>query len=432
MLFQNITIIDETFRVKSNMFVGVQGNRIGYIGTQPPQKDFGRNVDGNHRLLMPGFYNAHAHSPMSLMRGYGENMALQSWLNDRIFPFEACLDGDAVYAGTLLALAESLRTGIVSTTDMYYMTDSMVRVFSESGCKGNISRSITNFLDEDLWEMDAAKEMKAAFEAYHMADDGRIRIDMSLHAEYTSTPKTVRQLADYTRRIGARQHVHVSETKTEHEECKARHGKTPVAYLAENGLFDVPATAAHCVWIEGEDYRILKEKGVTVAVNPVSNMKLASGVCDVKALQGHQISTAIGTDSVASNNSLNFLEEMKMFALAGKVHFADPTRVTPQDAIRAATRNGALSQGRTDCGILREGSRADLIVLDTAQPNMAPVHNMMNNIVYSADPSNIVMTMVDGKVLYENGEYSTIDVEKAVAMVEKATGRILSELVKDK
>ncbi|MGI6737537.1 MAG: amidohydrolase family protein [Anaerovoracaceae bacterium] len=426
MLFQNITILDEEFQAREGMYVGIEGPWIDYLGAAPPQKDYGETRDGRGFLLMPGFYNAHAHSPMTLMRGYGENMALQEWLTDRIFPFEAQLDGNAVYWGTMLAMAESLRTGIVSTTDMYYFTEDMVRAVLESGAKNNISRSITNFMDEDLFDMDAGREMKEAFERFHMAGEGRVRIDMSLHAEYTSTPKTVDQLAAYTGEIGARQHVHVSETRREHEECIERHGQTPVAYLAAHGLFDAPTTAAHCVWVTDEDRRILRDKGVTVAVNPVSNLKLASGVCNVQALLDSGIGTAIGTDSVSSNNSLNFFEEMKVFAIAGKAHYNNPVAVTPADALRAATRGGALSQGREDCGLLRQGCRADLVMLDLRGPNWHPVHSLANNLVYSADPGAVKMTMVDGRVLYENGDYKTIDLERTICEVEKATDGILS------
>lgn len=429
MLFKNITILDENLAVKENMYVGVKGDTISYIGDSMPKEEYGEEVEGRNKLLMPGFYNVHGHSPMTLLRGYGENMALQDWLSKKIFPFEAKLDGNAVYQGTLLAMAESIGSGIVSTTDMYYFTDEMVDAFLESGSKGNISRSVTNFSDKNLFDLPAGKEMKDAFQKYHMAGDGKIRIDMSLHAEYTNPEKTIVQLAEFTKEIGARQHVHVSETQLEHRECKERHnGMTPVAYLASCGLFDCPATAAHCVWIEGEDYDILKEKGVTVAVNPISNLKLASGVCNVQALLDKDINVAIGTDSVASNNSLNFLEEMKVFAIAGKAHYNNPVAVTPKDTVYAATRGGALAQGRDDCGLMKEGYKADLVMLDIGGVNMHPVHNLLNNIVYSSNTGNIEMTIVDGKVLYHLGEYRTLDIEKIIYEVKKATATILAAL----
>lgn len=429
MLFKDITIIDESFQVCENMYVGIDGEKITYISKDAPKEDFGRVYDGRGKLLMSAFINTHAHSPMTLMRGYGENMALQDWLNKRIFPFEAKLTGEAVYWGTLLAMAESIRFGIVSTTDMYYFSEDMIRAIEESGTKNNLSRSVTCFDDSQMWELESAREMKEIYQTYHNAANGRIRVDMSIHAEYTSTPKIVRQMAEYTSSIGANMHVHLSETKLEHEECKARHnGLTPAAYFNSLGLFDTRTTAAHCVWLEDEDYAILKEKGVTVASNPVSNMKLASGVCNVPRLLAEGINVSLGTDSVASNNSLNFIEEMKYFATAAKERLKDPTAVTPVQALRAATLAGAVSQGREDCGLLKVGSKADLIVLDISGPHMHPVHDLINNIVYSASGSDVILTMSDGKVLYENGNFFTIDIEKTIYEAGRMTKEILQKL----
>lgn len=428
MLFKDITVLDDQFQIKEHMYVGIVDDKITYISNESPKGDFGRIYNGKGKLLMSGFVNTHAHSPMSLLRGYGENMALQDWLNKRIFPFEDKLTSEAVYWGTLLAMAESIRYGIVSTTDMYYFSEDMIRAIAESGTKNNISRSVTCFTDEDLWDLQSGKEMKYIYENYHNSFDGRVKVDMSIHAEYTSNPKIVKQMAEYTKEIGANMHVHLSETKQEHEECKQRHGKTPAAYFNSLGLFDTPTTAAHCVWLEPEDYPILKSKGVTVACNPVSNMKLASGICNVPELFRQGINVSLGTDSVSSNNNLNMIEEMKFFATASKVKLLDPTAVTPAQALKAATISGAKAQGRTDCGLFKEGYKADLVVLDIRGPHMYPVHDMVNNIVYSASGSDVVMTMVDGKVLYENGEYLTIDVEKTIAEAERMTQNILKQL----
>lgn len=428
MLFKDITIVDDQFQIREHMNVGIVGDKITYISNEEPKEDFGTAYAGKGKLLMSGFVNTHAHSPMSLLRGYGENMALQDWLNKRIFPFEDKLTGEAVYWGTMLAMAESIRYGIVSTTDMYYFSEDMLRAIGESGTKNNLSRSVTCFTDDDLWDLQSGKEMTALYENYHNAFEGRVKVDMSIHAEYTSNPKIVRQMAEYTKKIGANMHVHLSETKLEHEECKQRHGKTPAAYFSDLGLFDTPTTAAHCVWLEPEDYPILKEKGVTVACNPVSNMKLASGICNVPELFRHGINVSLGTDSVASNNSLNMIEEMKFFATASKVKLQDPTAVTPLQAIKAATISGAKAQGRTECGLLKEGNKADLIVLDIRGPHMHPIHDMIHNLVYSASGSDVHMTMVDGNILYENGEYKTIDVEKTIAEAERMTRNILKQL----
>lgn len=428
MLFKNITILDENFDVRTHMFVGTEGTRIAYIGETEPETDYGRVYDGSGKLLMSAFYNCHGHSPMALMRGYGENMALQDWLTKRIFPFEDKLDSKAVYWATLLTMAESLRFGIVSTSDMYYFIDDMVAATVASGAKANISRAIVSGAESDVWKLPSMQEMKRTFEAYHNIEDARIKMDVSIHAEYTSDVLEVEAVSAYGREVGTRMHVHVSETKSEHEACKAKRGMTPVQYFAKYGAFDIQTVAAHCVWVEGEDFDILKEKGVTVASNPVSNLKLASGVCNVPELLRRGICVALGTDSVASNNSLNFFEEMKVFALASKMYYQDPTVVTPQQTLLAATRNGALAQGREDCGLVKEGFRADLIVVDIDQPNMYPVHNMLNNLVYAASGTDICLTMADGKVLYEDGTYPTIDIEKAVSEANAATQRILAAL----
>ncbi len=429
MLFKNITILDENFEIKNDMYVVTEDEIIKYIGTERPEGEFAREYDGKNKILMPGFYNAHAHSPMSLMRGYGENLALQDWLNTKIFPFEDKLDGNAVYWGTTLSYAESLRYGIVSSSDMYYFMDEMVKATVDAGIKGNISRSIVHFDNTPIWEMPSMHEMKRSFEEYHNICNERIKMDMSIHAEYTSGPEAVTAVTEFAKVNNARMQIHLSETKLEHEECKARRGgKTPMEYFNSLGLLDVPTTAAHCVWLEGDDFDIAKEKGVSVAANPVSNLKLASGVSNVPKMLRRGINVAIGTDSTSSNNNLNFIEEMKTFATASKMYYQDPKVVSPTETLYAATRAGALSQGRDNCGILKEGAKADLIVLDLAVPHMHPIHDLKNNLVYSANGSDVILTMVDGKVLYENGDFLTIDLEKTIFEAEKATKNILAQL----
>lgn len=429
MLFKNITIINDEMQVQKNMFVATKGDKIAYIGDTPPKEYFGDETDGRQKLLMPGFFNCHAHSPMTLLRGYGENLNLQDWLTTKIFPFEAKLDSEKVYWGMMLAIAESIRYGIVSTTDMYYFCEDMARAILETGVKNNIGRGVTNFVGGDLWAQDAGRESRELYQRYHGAGDGKIKIDMSLHAEYTSDERTVRQLADYALEVGCNVHVHVSETHLEHEECKKRHdGRTPTQYLRDCGFFERPATAAHCVWLEDGDFDILKEKGVTVASNPISNIKLASGTCNVPKLLDMGINVALGTDGVASNNSLNFMEDMKFFALLPKGIHQRLTAVSPEEVLTVATRNGAISQGRLDTGVLKTGYKADLIMLDISGPSMHPAHDLINNVVLAASGSDVIMTMVDGKVLYSQGEFLTLDIEKVIYQAEKSVQDILTAL----
>jgi 5-methylthioadenosine/S-adenosylhomocysteine deaminase len=428
MLFSNIRILDENFEIKDKMYVATEDDRIVYVGDCMPRGDYGDIRDGKGKLLMPAFHNAHGHSPMALLRGYAENMKLQDWLFTKVFPFEDKLDSNAVYWGTLLTMAEGMRFGIVSHSDMYYFLDDMVRATDESGMKANISRAITEFGDGDPWETVRLKEMKDTYERLDGAADGRVKIDISIHAEYTNSLRAMQAVADYCNQVGAINHIHISETQSEHEECKVKYGKTPVKLMNDIGAFDSKALAAHCVWVEDEDMDILKEKGVSVATNPMSNMKLASGIANVPEMLRRGINVAIGTDSVASNNSLNFFEEMKMFAIAPKIRFNDPTLITPKQTLYAATRAGALAQGREDAGLVKEGFKADLIMIDLEQPNMYPVHDLMNNLVYSASGTDIVMTMSDGKIVYENGEYKTLDIEKTMFEAQAATKNILSKL----
>ena len=427
MLFSDITILDKDFAVREHMYVGIRGERIAYVGSEEPKEDFGSVYRGQGKLLMPAFYNAHAHSAMTLLRGYAENMALQDWLNTKIFPFEAKMQGEDIYAGVMLAMAESVRSGIVSSTDMYYWLDDAGRAVLESGCKMNMSHAVLCFDDSSFEELPAYQICRDVYRTWHGAAGGRILTDLSLHAEYTSTEKVARGIAELASEQGVNLHIHAAETKSEAEECKKRRGgRTDIEYLADCGLLDRPATLAHCVWIEDSDMDVIREKGATVATCPVSNMKLASGIANVPGMLAKGVHVAVGTDGVSSNNSLNVLAEAKTMALAARVRAMDPAVITPRQVLHACTRAGALSQGRPDCGLLEEGFKADLIALDIDQPNLQPVHDLLNNLVWSADSGNVALTMCDGRVLYKDGVWETIDVEKAIAGAGEAIRRIRS------
>jgi len=448
LLFKNIAVLKEDFSVARDMDVRVEGARIvsvkesdagGRAGARPDgaqneelQKPASaeRVIDGRGKLLAPGFYNSHGHIPMVLMRGYGENMPLMDWFQKKIFPFEERLKGEDCYHAAMLAMAESFSKGIVSSSDQYFFCEDIVRAADESGAKLNASRGLS-FFDSilDLAGFRPYEESRKLYYEYHEALDGRIRVDIGLHAEYTATPDLIAAVAGLIQETGVPVHVHISETRSEHEECKARYdGRTPTRVLADGGVFDRGGVAAHCVWIEEEDAEILVEKGVTAAVCPVSNMKLASGIARVPLMLEKGINVALGTDGAASNNSLDFFEEMKLLALSAKVRFGDPTLITPQEALYAATRAGALAQGRPDCGYIKEGFRADLIVLNLLSPSLNPVYDLANNLVYSAGSPDILMTVVDGLAVYENGAFPTVDLERALYETERARARIMGEL----
>lgn len=432
MLFCDVSLIDENMRVREHMYLGTVGERINYLSDTPPEDPglFGElYANSAGKLLIPGFFNAHSHAPMHLLRGYGENLTLDAWLNERIFPFEDCLTEDDIYWSCLMGAAEMLRFGIVGTTDMYMKGEALGRAFAESGVKANFSVGTVCFDEREFRDMPQYAETLMMKEYFHGHDKDRLKVEFSLHGEYTNSERIAAGIAEAAARTGLAIHVHVAETAEEVAGCRERRqGKSPVRFLADMGIFDVPATAAHCVHIDDQDIAILEDKQVNVATCPKSNMKLASGFCPVKKLLAAGVNLAIGTDSVASNNNLNMLEELKTFAMIHKGVSGDPTLVTPGEALYAATRAGALAQGRADCGFLKEGYRADIVAMDTERLYMRPAHDQLNNLVYAACGSDVALTMVDGKIRYENGRFPDLDVEKLIYHTETSCKRILAEL----
>lgn len=424
MMFSNIDVLGADGSICVNQYVGIRDRRIDYVGEKLPDKEYGRNYDGRGKLLLPGFVNAHCHVPMTLMRGYGERLPLGRWLNERIFPFEAQLDGDAVYYGSLLGIAEMFQAGITSFTEMYCFCEDIARAVLETGISCNLSRGLTCFNDLPLSEQAAFDESRQLYETYHGAHSGQLLVDMCIHGEYTSTPRVVREMADYARSIGSRMHVHVSETRKEHEECIERHGKTPAAYFDGLGLFDVPATAAHCVYISDLDMDILREKGVTVAHCPASNMKLGSGIAPVYALFKKGVRVALGTDGVASNNNFDMIKEMRLAAFLQNGSLGDPSLLSPADVLHMATKTGAQGQGRTDTGEIAPGKIADLVVADCTSVNMTPCYDKAVNFVYSSKSSDIKLTMCRGRIVYENGDFPGMDIEQIQSQVTRILAKI--------
>lgn len=428
MLFKNITLLDENFDVQKNMFVGTCKDKIAYIGELAPQEDFGEEYDGKNKVILPGFVNAHTHSPMTLLRGYAENLALSRWLNEKVFPFEDRLNSDRAYYGTMLSIAEMLSSGTTSFSDMYFFQDGVMRAVKEARAKINFSRSIVSFSDVNFLDDIRVIEALEAVEKYHNTENGKIKIDMALHAEYTNTYSMIKQFGEYTKGKGLINHIHVSETKSEHEDCKKKYGKTPTELFYDAGVLDSPSLFAHCVWIEDGDIDILREKGATVAHCPASNLKLGSGICDIYALKERGVNVAIGTDSAASNNGLDSFREMYLAALLPKGMRRQADILSAKEIIKMATYGGAAAQGRFDSGLIKEGFKADLCVIDTDKPNLYPDFDILNNIVYSAGKSDVVLTMADGEVLYRNGEFLTIDIEKICFEVNRVVKEVVSEV----
>ena len=417
-LFSNVTVVtmDEELRVLFSAFVGVTDGKISYLSRKAPQEQPKKIINGEGMVLMPGLINCHTHLAMSPLRGYADDVELSTWLNDYIFPREDRLDGRCVKAATLLSLAECLRFGTTSVSDMYYFCDEIAGAVAQSGIKANLSRAVTFFGEDFDFEKDhRCQEMVALKEKWHNFDNGRIRVEASIHGEYTSDYRVWDAVSEYAINEGIGMHVHLSETKAEHEACKERCGLTPAQVLDCHHVFDVPAIAAHCVWLEPEDMRLLAKRKVSAVHNPSSNLKLASGCARVEDMIKAGMNVALGTDSSASNNNLDMFKEIRAATLMAKGVSLDPRALPAQAAVMMATVCGARAQHReAECGMIKVGMDADLILLDFTQPHLMPCHNVLSHLAYAVSGSDVVMTMVRGEILYAAGKYLTIDLDAVV------------------
>ena len=396
-------------------YLAVEDKTITYIGKDRPAGTFDCEKDMSGKLILPGLVNGHTHTPMTLLRGVGTDLPLQTWLFDVVFPIEGRLTDDDIRVGAELALLEMFASGTTSISDMYFYPDKAAEVMAKSGIKANLCQHVQGFDAKDLYAANQqAKRADGLRKAFHGAADGRIQVDACLHAEYTNfSEDVVRGVVDFAKENGLRMQVHLSETKSEHQECMERHdGLTPAGWFEKMGVFDVPCAAAHCVWTTPEDWEIFRRKGVTVVHNPSSNMKLGSGFAPIPELLEAGVNVSLGTDGTASNNNLNLFEEMHLASLIHNGKHCDATLMPAKKIIEMATINGARQQGRDDTGSLAVGKRADLIAIDLDKPHLFPCLDTAGLIVYSAQGSDVVMTMVDGQILYENGEFLTLDRER--------------------
>ncbi len=399
----------------------VQGDKIVYAGPKalaPAAQDGDEVINGGGRIAMPGFVNTHAHNAMVLFRGAADDLPLQRWLNEKIFPMEDQLDDNAAYWGNLLGIAEMIRCGTACYNDMYFFTEQEIRAVEQTGIRSVLTRStVCQELEQEAIEQKL--QVYDALMAYQGAADGRIRVTVSPHAEYTCSAAYLRACGQKAQKLGVPLHIHVSETAAEHDACIERHGKTPMALLESLGVLKGEVYAAHCVYTGQADHEIMKEHGVVALHCPDSNLKLASGIAPIAQMMQRGVTVTLGTDGAASNNNLNMMEEMQRFVLLQKGITQDATSVSAKQALYIATTAGARVM-HTGGGVLKEGYKADIVLVDTHVPHMQPMHNAINNLVYAAQGSDVWMNMVDGKILYKNGEYKTLDIEKVIAETNKA------------
>ena len=385
----------------------IEGERISNITLRNQATE-----KSNNRLVLPGLMNCHGHTAMTLVRGLGGGLPLQRWLEEAIFPVEAKMRPEDVYAGTAWGVREMLAGGTTSVADMYDFPGDCARAFAEGGMKARVCRVGLGFVPGRLNDcIEFTRSFKSALAPH---PSSLVSADLCIHSEYLTDEAFCRGLAEANKELKRPLHVHVSETEKEHNECIARHGKTPIAYLAETGLFDHGGYAAHCVWCTDDDFRIMAEKGVSLIHNPTSNMKLGSGFARVPRAMELGVNVALGTDGCASNDNLDLFEEMHIASLIHKGLSKDPTVLSAWDVVDMATVNGAKALGLSDTGEIAVGKKADLCVVDLDKPHLTPCLDIPNLVVNSMHASDVAETWVDGKRVYKKSK-AGVEVERPTA-----------------
>lgn len=376
----------------------VTNNRISYVGAKrESQISWDREIDCKGNLLMPGFKNGHTHSAMTFLRSYADDLPLHDWLNKQIFPMEAKLTPDDIYHLSKLAILEYITSGMTANFDMYITPDTIVQASIDTGFRTVLCGGVSNFLHT----VPQVENWYKKYNNYHEL----ISFQLGFHAEYTIDRAILMDLAALAKQLKAPVYTHNSETKAEVDACMSRNQMTPTAFLDSLGIYDFGGGGYHCVHMTDEDLYIVKKKGVSVVTNPGSNTKLASGIARIKDMLSLGINIAIGTDGPASNNCLDMFREMFLVTGLSKLKNEDASSVDANEVLKMATVNGAKAMCLTECDCLAEGKLADLIMIDLHQPNMQPMNNITKNIVYSGSKTNVKLTMVNGKILYENGEF---------------------------
>ncbi len=399
--------------------VWTDGGRIAYAGAPRAGElpEFEREIDLNGDLVLPGFKNAHAHSAMTFLRSYADDLPLQSWLFDKVFPLEARLTPEAVYAFTRLAVLEYLSGGITASFDMYFHRDAYARANIDCGFRTVICGALS-----------AGDKISVAADDYAKfnALDPLISYLPGVHAEYTADEKLLRGMSELVHELKSPFWTHNSETKSETDGCFERHGMSPTEYIDSLGLYDFGGGGYHCVWFSERDIEIFAEKGLWAVTCPCSNAKLASGIAPLERFEKRGVRLAVGTDGPASNNALDMFREMYLACVLQKLRLNDAAACPAENILLAACSGGARAMGLNGCDSLAEGKAADLAVISLHRPNMRPIHDVAKNLVYSGTRDNVRMTMVAGRILYENGEFHVgCDAEEIYAEAEKYTKELI-------
>ena len=401
-----------TMKEKEAVFEGevhIKDDRIVYVGTakDAPKDSWDREIDANGNLLMPGFKNAHTHSAMTLLRSYADDLSLQDWLYQKVFPIESRLTDDAIYWGSVLAIMEYLSGGITAGFDMYMRCEHTARASLDTGFRMVFCGSVNDFTG-------SVPQMEEDYYRYNDEKADLLSYQLGFHAEYTTKREILEQIAALSQKLKAPVYMHNSETKKEVEECKKRYGKTQMTFLDSIGMFEYGGGGFHCVHMTKEDLLLCQKKKIWVITNPSSNCKLASGIAPIQEMDAMGIPLAIGTDGAASNNCLDMFREMFLVTGLQKLRCKDAAAMDANRVLQMATTGSAHAMGLDECDTLEAGKKADMILIDLACPNMQPIHNITKNLVYSGSKQNIKMTMINGRILYEDGRYHIGVEEKEV------------------
>lgn len=394
----------------------IENGRIAKIGETTEKAD--KIIDASGCLIMPGLNNTHTHLGMTLFRGYADDTALKDWLEKKIWPAEACLDAKTTEAGVRLACLEMIKSGTTACCDMYFYMDTAARVIDDAGLRASLAYGMIEFGDEERGKKELAVGKKFVSD-WQGAANGRITTMYAPHSPVTCSRDFMARVSEQARKDGAGIHIHVLETEAELEQMKRDHGMCSVHYLDEIGFWGPDVLSAHSVWLSDGDIRLFAEKGVRVSHNPISNMKLASGIAPIRKMVEAGVSVSLGTDGCASNNTLDLFEEMKTASLLQKVLTMDPTAYPAEEVIRSATVNGA-SVIDPQTGILKEGYKADMILLDLKAPHLTPVRNIYSHIVYAARGTDVRTMIVDGRILMEDRRVLTMDEDEVMRDAENA------------
>ena len=404
----------------------VRGNEIAYIGDgsdtshvlQPGEVIlWDREIDAAGRLILSGFKNAHTHTAMTFLRSYADDLPLQNWLNEQVFPREGQLTEDDCYWLNILGIMEYLTSGITSNFDMYFFPPVDARASVDTGFRTVQTSGLNNY----------GGTVELMEENYHIVNEmsDLTSFIVGFHAEYTTSLELMQGVAALAQKLKSPVFLHNSETKLEVEECIGRYGKTPTQLTDALGMYEYGGGGYHCVWMDDTDFEIFKKRGLTAVTNPASNLKLASGIAPVSRYVAEGIPVAIGTDGPASNNCLDMFREMFLTTALAKVKDMDAAAVPANEVLYMATTAGARAMGLNDCDDLAVGKKADLILIDLMQPNMQPENNLVKNIVYSGSKQNVVLTMVNGRILYENGNFEIgFDPKEIYAKANAIIGRM--------